>query len=140
MAKKEHLPRITVPCGHGLVAKSCPTLVTSWTVAHQASLPMEFSRQEYWSGLSFPAPRNLSDPEIRTASLASPLLYCSVQLLSCVRLFVTPWTAAWQASMSILELTQTHVHRVHDAIQPSQPLSSPSPPAFNLSQHQGLLQ
>ena len=36
------------------------------------------------------------------------------------------------------ELTQTHVHSVSDAIQPSHPLSSPSPPAFNLSQHQGL--
>ena len=38
------------------------------------------------------------------------------------------------------EFTQTHVHWVGDAIQPSHPLSSPSPPAFNLSQHQGLLQ
>ena len=38
------------------------------------------------------------------------------------------------------ELTQTHVHRVNDAIQPSHPLPSPSPPAFNLSQHQGLFQ
>ena len=37
------------------------------------------------------------------------------------------------------ELTQTQVHRVGDAIQPSHPLSSPFPPAFNLSQHQGLL-
>ena len=36
------------------------------------------------------------------------------------------------------ELTQTHVHQVGDAIQPSHPLSSPYPPAFNLSQHQGL--
>ena len=36
------------------------------------------------------------------------------------------------------ELTQTHVHQVGDAIQPSHPLSSPSPPAFSLSQHQGL--
>ena len=36
------------------------------------------------------------------------------------------------------ESTQTHVHCVGDAIQPSHPLSSPSPPAFNLSQHQGL--
>ena len=35
------------------------------------------------------------------------------------------------------EVAQTHVHRVSDAIQPSHPLSSPSPPAFNLSQHQG---
>jgi len=39
-----------------------------------------------------------------------------------------------------LELAQTHVHRVSDVIQQSHPLSSPSPPAFNLSQHQGLYQ
>ena len=38
----------------------------------------------------------------------------------------------------LLESTQTHVHEVGDAIQPSHPLSSPSPPALNLSQHQGL--
>ena len=38
------------------------------------------------------------------------------------------------------EFTQTHVHRVGDAIQPSHPLSSPSPPALNPSQHQGLFQ
>ena len=40
----------------------------------------------------------------------------------------------------LLEFTQTHVHRVGDAIQPSHPLSSPSPPAPNSSQHQGLFQ
>ena len=39
-----------------------------------------------------------------------------------------------------LELTQIHIHRVSDAIHPSHPLSPPSPPAFNLSQHQGLFQ
>ena len=39
----------------------------------------------------------------------------------------------------LLEFTQTHVHQVGDAIQPSHPLSSPSPPAPNPSQHQGLL-
>ena len=38
----------------------------------------------------------------------------------------------------LLELAQTHVHRVSDAIQPSDPLSSPCPPALNLSEHQGL--
>ena len=38
----------------------------------------------------------------------------------------------------LLELTQTHVRRLSDAIQPSHPLSSPSSPDFNLSQHQGL--
>ena len=38
------------------------------------------------------------------------------------------------------ELAQPHVHRVRDAIQPSHPLWSPSPPALNLSQHQDLFQ
>ena len=38
------------------------------------------------------------------------------------------------------EFTQTHIHRVSDAIQPSHPLSSPSPPAPNPSQHQSLFQ
>ena len=38
------------------------------------------------------------------------------------------------------ELAQTHVHRVGNAIQTSHPLSAPSPPAFNLSEHQGLFQ
>ena len=51
-----------------------------------------------------------------------------------------PWTAARQASLSIAnsEFTQTRVHWVRDAIQPSHPLSSPSLPTFNLSQGQGL--
>ena len=72
------------------------------------------------------------------------LTFSSVQSLSRVRLFVTPWTAACQASLSIYyqlpEFTQIHVHWVGDAIQPSHPLLSPSPPARNLSQHQGLFQ
>ena len=65
----------------------------------------------------------------------------SVQLLSRVWLFVTPWTTAHQAlpvHHQLPEFTQTHVHWVSDAIQPSHPLLSPSPPTFNLSQHQGL--
>ena len=40
---------------------------TLWTVAHQAPLSMEFSRQEYWSGLPFPFPRFLPDPEIEVS-------------------------------------------------------------------------
>ena len=89
-----------------------------------------------------------------------------VQSLGRVWLFVTPWTATRQASLSsvqslshvqlcdpmdwsmpgvpvhhqLLEFAQTHVRRVGDAIQPSHPLSSPSPPAFNHSHHQGLFQ
>ena len=50
--------------GGGLVAKSCPTVVTPWTVAHQVPLSIGFSRQEYWSGLPFPSPGDLPNPGI----------------------------------------------------------------------------
>ena len=49
-------------------------------------------------------------------------------------------TPGFHVHHQLLEPTQTHVHWVGDAIQPSHPLSSPSPPTFNLSQHQGLFQ
>ena len=49
-------------------------------------------------------------------------------------------TPGFPVHHQLLELAETHVHRVGDAIQPSHPLSSPSPPAPNPSQHQGLFQ
>ena len=49
-------------------------------------------------------------------------------------------TPGFPVHHQLSELAQTHVHWVSDASQPSLPLSSPSPPAFNLSQHQGLFQ
>ena len=76
------------------------------------------------------------------SALTYIILFSSIQSLSRVRLFVIPWTAACQASMSITNSWSLlrHVHWVSEAIQPSHPLSSPSPPTFNLSQHQGLFQ
>ena len=50
---------------------SCVRLfVTPWTVAYQAPPSMEFSRQEYWSGLPFPSPGHLPNPRIEPGSLA----------------------------------------------------------------------
>ena len=46
------------------------TSATPWTIACQVLLSMEFSRQEYWSGLPFPSPGNLPDPEIEPRSPA----------------------------------------------------------------------
>ena len=59
---------------------------------------------------------------------------------SCLTLFdpMNRSTSGLPVHHQLPEFTQTHVHRVSDAIQPSHPLLSPSPPAFNLSQHQGL--
>ena len=48
--------------------------VTAWTVAHQALMSMGFHRQEYWSGLPFPTPKDLPDPGTESASLTSPAL------------------------------------------------------------------
>ena len=66
--------------------------------------------------------------------------FSSVQLLSRVRLFATPWTAARQASLSftISQSLLKLMSVVCDAIQPSYPLSSLSPYAFKLSKNQGL--
>ena len=66
----------------------------------------------------------------------------AVQLLSRVRLCdpMDCSTPGLPVHHQLPELTQAHVHQVGDAIQPSHPLSSPSPPATNPSQHQGLFQ
>ena len=50
------------------------SFVIPWTVAHQAPLSVEFSRQEYWSGLPFSSPGDLPDPEIKPTSLKSRAL------------------------------------------------------------------
>ena len=70
----------------------------------------------------------------------------SVQFSSVAQSCLTLWdpmnhsTPGLPVHHQLLEFTQTHVHRVSDAIQPSHPLSSPSPSAPNPSQHQGLFQ
>ena len=82
---------------------------TPWTVAYQAPSSIGFSRQEYWSGLPFPSPGDLPDPGIE---LGSPALQADaltseppgkpkVKSLSCVQLFVTLWTIAYQAPLSM---------------------------------------
>ena len=132
---------------------------TLWTVAHQAPLSMEFSRQEYLSWLLFPSLGNPPNPVIKTRSLAlqadslptkpsgkssaalSTVQFSSVQPLSRVRL-CDPMNRSMPGlpvHHQLSELTQT-VHPVSDAIQPSHPLPYSSPPAFSLSQHQGLFQ
>ena len=61
---------VIITSGGGLVAKSCLTLVTPWTVACRAPLSMGFSRQEYCSGLPFSSPGDLPNPGIEPKSSA----------------------------------------------------------------------
>ena len=57
----------------GFVAKS-DSFMTAWIVAHQTSLSMGFSKQEFWSGLPFPSPWDLPDPGMEPGSPESPAL------------------------------------------------------------------
>ena len=80
---------------------SCARLfATPWTMVHQASLSMGFSRQEYWSGLPFPPSRDLLDPGIKPLSPASPALAGKFFTTSAI------WVAhnkEWQLQYSCLE-------------------------------------
>ena len=70
-----------------LVGKSYLTFCDLWTIASQASLSMAFSRQEYWSGLPFPSPEDLSDPGIESTS-AWQVDYLPLSHLGRPRLFM----------------------------------------------------
>ena len=131
--------------------------VTPWTVFHQAPLSIGFSSQEYWSGLPCPSPGDLPDPGIEPVSPVAPALQADslrlshqgspeiqVQFSSVAQLCLTlcdPMSCSMPGLLvhhQLPEPTQTHVHWVGNAIQLPHPLASPSLPALNLSQHQGL--
>ena len=106
--------------------------------------------QNYLSGFS---PTNLGficEVQVTSlfmkSSLTSPANFRSDQIRSVTQSCPTLWdpmnrsTPGLPVHHQLLEFTQTHVHRVSDSIQPSHPLSSPSPPAPNPSQNQSLFQ
>ena len=120
------------------------------TVAYQAPPSMGFSRQEYWSGLPLPSPDIVVAAAAAAKSLQScPTLYDPIDsrqtqiheslvsfsfssvAQSCPTLCdpMNCSTPGLPVHHQLPESTQTLVHRVRDAIQPSHPLLSPSPPA-----------
>ena len=141
-------------CVHASYFSGVQLFTTLWTVAHQAPLSIGFSRQEYWSGLPCPSPGDLPNQGLNWVfyiscigrwvllPLAPPGKLINSVAQSCPTLCnpIDYSTPGFPVLHQLLELAQTHVHWVGDAIQQSHPLSSPSPPAFNLSQHQGLFQ
>ena len=62
------------PCVHARELSHIQLFATAWTIARQAPLFMEFSRQQYWSGLLFPSPEDPPDLGIELTSLKSPAL------------------------------------------------------------------
>ena len=122
-----HLPRGSG--GTCACMLSCVQLFAApGTVACQVPLPMGFSRQEYWSRLSFLPPGEVV--QISSVAQSCPTL-CDPMNRS---------TPGLPVHHQLPEFTQTHVHQVSNALQPSHPLSSPSPPAPNPSQHQSIFQ
>ena len=143
---------------------------TLWTVAHQALLPMGFSRQKYWSGLLCPPPGDLPDPEIKPMSLIFPALAGGFftlmlpgKLCICIKLnqkltqhgkltscysvtklcptFATPWTAAHQAPLSSsMSQSLLKFMSIESVMLSNHSLPPPASFAFHLSQHQGLFQ
>ena len=128
---------------------------------------MKFSRQEYWSGLPFPSPEDLPETWVSCiagrlfpiwATREAQPFFPFPNNLSRVGILFLSWAQFSSVAQScptlcdpmnhskpglpvhhqLPEFTQTHIHRVNDAIQPSHPLSSPSPPAPKASQHQSL--
>ena len=152
--------------GGGMCTQSCQTFVIPWTptlvipqtVAHQALLSILQARILDWVGSSSSMgssqPRdgtynscvscngrqrsNTPPPGKPLDSVACMLLFSVCSVMSD---FLQPHGCSMQSFPvlhHLLELAQTHVHWVGDAIQSSHPLWSPYPPAFNLSQREGL--
>ena len=125
--------------GGGLVAQSCPTLVTPWTVARQASLSLGFPRQVYWSGLPVPSPGNLPDPGIEPISPAlqadsllieppgnpGTLLRTSKSFLLCI-FFSLEWTCLQLLSCAVplLYLGADHLYSNLTSLQIKQNFAS----------------
>ena len=128
---------------------------TPRTAAYQAPPPVGFSRQEYWNGCHallqriFPTqgsnPLSLMSPESPAdgffTTSATSVQFSSVAQ-SCPTLCdpMNRSKPGLPVHQHLPEFTQTHAHRVSDAIQPSHPRSSPSPPSLNPAQHQSLFQ
>ena len=131
-----------------------PVLLRCWQRAKE-TWNGEQKRKLWWSTLSlFPAKKQDDSNYVFPSALSKKhywwlifyfiYLSFSVQFSSVAQSCLTLCdsmnhsTPGLPVHHQLLELAQTHVHWVSDAIQPSHPLSSPSPPALNLSQHQGL--
>ena len=112
---------------HFSCVQFCPIL---WTVAHQAPLSMGFYRQEYWSGSPCPPPGDLPNPGIEPVSLMSPALAGGFFTTSAT------WGALQTHKDGEIGSKDMLLKVIIDTL--THPVSPPSPPVFNLSQHQGL--
>ena len=119
-----------------------PALARGFFTLHNLGSPSPFPSTELISQLTFPLLTfSHSLGRHHDIFIAKCFQFSSV-VQSCLTLCdpTDCSTLGFLVPHQLLELAQTHVHQVGDAMQPLHLLSSPSPPTFNLSQHQGLLQ
>ena len=110
---------------------ACPPILTSFPEKRwfQNSGPHPLSRPP----LSIPANMHMSHPSFSSVQVSCSVVSDSLRPMYCT-------TPGLPVHHQLPEFTETYIHRVSDAIQPSHPLLSPSPPAPNPSQHQSLFQ
>ena len=139
--------------GFGVVARAGPGNLSSpdpplsvrsfpYDLCHGWDLPWWLPADTYITAVLLVANSGMISLVTFVVLFVSYIIIRSDQSLSCVRLCdpMNRSTPGLPVHQQLPEFTQTHVHRVSDAIQPSHPLSSPSPPAPNPSQHQSLFQ
>ena len=120
----------------GEISTTSDTMLVAESEEELKSLLMKVKEKSEKVGLKL----NIQKTKIMASCPTSSVQFSSVQLLSHVRLCepMNHSTPGLPVHHQLPEPTQTHVHWVSDAIQPSHPLMSPSSPALSLSQHQGL--
>ena len=96
------------------ITQSCPTLCNPMDVAYQAPPSLEFSRQEYWSGLPFPSPGDLPNPGIEPG-----LLHCRQML----------YHLSHEESLRTLEEGLNHLHYLHHSLVSGQTTGREHSPA-----------
>ena len=115
----------------GLSLSFCSTVLLLFFVVPDELFLAGAYEFKWWSGASLLAQTLKDPPAMQEFSSVTQSCLALCNLMDCSK-------PVLPVHHQLLEFTQTHVHWVGDAIQPSHPLSSPSPPDFNLSQHQGL--
>ena len=119
-------------CVHAQALQSCPTLYHTMDCSLSGSSFHGILQARILEWVVMPSSRGSSMPLYSKCQFSSITQSC---LTLCDPMDCS--TPGLPVHHQLPELTPTHVHRAGEAIQPSHPLSSPSPPTFNLSQHQG---
>ena len=139
MAVQIYIPTNTVGGFPVLHTLSCPLFIRIGILIKSSLVTQLTCRVHADSCVECELQKSTCLKELKTELCTGELQFISVSQ-SCLTLCdpMDCSTPGFPVFHHLLEPAQTRVYRVGDAIQPSHPLSSPSPPAFNLSQHQGL--